>query len=87
MGCGRCNAYIRGQLIKQLVEQALTFNPSIYTNEKVLSIAKNEDGIFVIAAESGNIHYSKTVIVAIGGGILNPQKIEIKGLNALKYLI
>ncbi|SPT98736.1 FAD-dependent pyridine nucleotide-disulfide oxidoreductase [Lysinibacillus capsici] len=68
-----------GQLIKQLVEQALTFNPSIYTNEKVLSIAKNEDGIFVIAAESGNIHYSKTVIVAIGGGILNPQKIEIEG--------
>ncbi|KOS61329.1 NAD(P)/FAD-dependent oxidoreductase [Lysinibacillus agricola] len=68
-----------GQLIDQLIEQALTFNPSIYTDEKVTSIAKNEEGHFVITAESGNIHYSKTVIVAIGGGILNPQKIEIEG--------
>ncbi|GLC88108.1 NAD(P)/FAD-dependent oxidoreductase [Lysinibacillus piscis] len=68
-----------GQLINQLIEQALTFNPAIYTDEKILSIAKNEDGYFVLTAESGNIHYSRTVIVAIGGGILNPLKIEIEG--------
>ena len=68
-----------GQLIEQLIEQAMTFNPSVYTNEKVTTISKNEEGNFIITAESGNIHYSKTVIVAIGGGILNPQRIEIEG--------
>ena len=27
----------------------------------------------------GTKHFSKTVIVAVGGGILNPQKLEIEG--------
>ncbi|MGM7634874.1 NAD(P)/FAD-dependent oxidoreductase [Bacillus sp. Hm123] len=67
------------QLIEQLVQQGLTFDPEIVLNEKVESITKNEDGIFVLHAASGQKHYSKTVIVAVGGGILNPQKLEIEG--------
>ncbi|GGE68652.1 NAD(P)/FAD-dependent oxidoreductase [Priestia taiwanensis] len=72
------------QLIEQLVEQALTFNPSVYVDEKVISISKNEANNFVLQAESGNIHYSKTVIVAVGGGIINPQKIQIEGAEAFE---
>jgi thioredoxin reductase (NADPH) len=67
------------KLIEQLVEQGLTFNPKVVLNEKVESITRNEDGIFVLQAASGQTHYSKTVIVAVGSGILNPQKLEIEG--------
>ncbi|MNI33668.1 Ferredoxin--NADP reductase [compost metagenome] len=67
------------KLIEQLVEQGLTFNPEVVLNEKVESITRNDDGIFVLHASSGNKHYSKTVIVAVGGGILNPQKLDIEG--------
>ncbi|MFJ5624521.1 NAD(P)/FAD-dependent oxidoreductase [Peribacillus loiseleuriae] len=67
------------KLIEQLVEQGLTFNPKVVLNEKVESIARNEDGIFVLQAASGQMHFSKTVIVAVGGGILNPQKLKIEG--------
>lgn len=67
------------KLIEQLVEQGLTFNPEIVLNEKVESISRDEAGIFVLQAASGQKHYSRTVIVAVGGGILNPQKLEIKG--------
>ncbi|WP_430789734.1 NAD(P)/FAD-dependent oxidoreductase [Virgibacillus flavescens] len=69
------------QLIDQLVEQGLTFNPAVVLNEKVDSITRNEEGIFVLMGASGEKHYSKTVIVAVGSGILNPQKLKIEGAN------
>jgi len=67
------------KLIEQLVEQGLTFDPTVVLNEKIESISKNESGIFVLQAASGRKHYSKTVIVAIGSGILKPKKLEIDG--------
>jgi thioredoxin reductase (NADPH) len=67
------------KLIDQLVIQGLTFNPTVVLNEKVESITRNEEGIFVLQASSGQRHYSKTVIAAIGSGILNPQKLNIEG--------
>ncbi|SDF60641.1 thioredoxin reductase (NADPH) [Fontibacillus panacisegetis] len=67
------------KLIEQLVEQGLTFNPEVVLNEKVESITRDDEGIFVLHAASGHKHYSRTVIVAVGGGILNPQKLEIEG--------
>ncbi|OAS82498.1 NAD(P)/FAD-dependent oxidoreductase [Metabacillus litoralis] len=67
------------KLIEQLVEQGLTFNPTVVLNEKIESISRNEAGIFVLQGSSGQKHYTKTVIVAVGGGILNPQKLAIEG--------
>lgn len=67
------------KLIEQLVAQGLTFNPTVVLNEKIETIIRNEDGIFVLQAASGTRHFSKTVIVAIGSGILKPQKLEIEG--------
>ncbi|PWA09739.1 thioredoxin reductase [Pueribacillus theae] len=66
-------------LITQLVEQGLTFNPEVVLNEKIESITRNGEGMFVLHAASGQKHVSKTVIVAVGGGILNPKKLEIEG--------
>lgn len=70
------------KLIEQLVEQGLTFNPTVVLNEKVQSISRDdEEGVFVLHAASGQKHFSKTVIVAVGGGILNPLKLEIEGAD------
>src|SRR5690554_3755313 len=49
------------QLIDQLVEQGLTFNPEVVLGEKVESITRDEAGIFVLQTASGQLHYSKTV--------------------------
>jgi ferredoxin/flavodoxin---NADP+ reductase len=67
------------KLIEQLVEQGLTFNPTVVLNERITSITKNEAGLFVMKSASGKEHYSKTVIVAVGSGILKHQKIDIQG--------
>ncbi|MBD7944066.1 MULTISPECIES: NAD(P)/FAD-dependent oxidoreductase [Psychrobacillus] len=67
------------RLIGQLVEQGLTFNPEVVLNEKVESITKSNEKIFCLTTASGQVHYSKTIILAIGGGILNPLKLDIEG--------
>ncbi|WKA58478.1 NAD(P)/FAD-dependent oxidoreductase [Planococcus shenhongbingii] len=68
-----------GKLIEQLVAQGLTFDPEVVLNEKIEAMDRNKDGLFELAGSSGKRHLSKTVIVAVGGGILNPQKLEIQG--------
>ncbi|WP_337019276.1 NAD(P)/FAD-dependent oxidoreductase [Oceanobacillus massiliensis] len=67
------------KLIDQITEQGLTFNPTVVLNEKIVSIQKNEEDIFILQAESGDVHFSKTVIMTVGGGILNPQRLSIEG--------
>lgn len=67
------------QLIKQLVQQGTSFDPEVVLNEKITSISKDEEGLFILQAASGNVHYSKTVIIAVGSGILKPQKLDIEG--------
>lgn len=83
-------------LIEQLKKQALTFNPEVVLNEKIVSISQKE-GLFLLTAESGAVHFSKSIIIAIGSGILKPQKLQLEGaekyevsnlhymVNSLKY--
>lgn len=70
---------VTGQtLIEDSIEQALTFDPTVELNTIATGISKDDDGIFNIHTEDGTIHYSKTVIVTIGGGgIISHQKLEI----------
>lgn len=67
------------QLMRQLIEQGRTFDPEIVLGEKVTSITQGEDRIFTLHTASGAKHYSRTIILAIGGGILNPTKLDIEG--------
>lgn len=70
------------KFVHNLIEQAMTFSPTVCVNEKVSFIEKQDD-VFVIRTEQGMTHYSKTVVIAIGGGIFEPMKLELEG--AEKY--
>lgn len=70
-----------GQLIKQLIEQAKTFNPTIVLNQKVEHLQRQVDGTFILTSATGEKHYSKTVILAVGYGVLSLQKLEIEGAD------
>lgn len=67
------------QFAKQIVKQGLTFNPAVHTHTKVDFIDKNEDGHFIISTNHGEQHLSKTIIMANGGGIINPTRLELEG--------
>lgn len=72
-----------GQLIEQLVEQGLTFDPTVELGKKVVKISKNQQNLFELETDDQQIHYSKTVLVAVGGGIIKPMKLELD--NAAPY--
>jgi len=67
------------QLMEQLIRQGTVFDPAIVLNEKVTSISRRDDGTFVLHAASGRLHYSKTVILAVGGGIIRSLKLQLEG--------
>ena len=73
---------LAGDFVENLKQQAMIFDPTVCLNSKVKVIRKEED-VFVIETANGECHYSKTVIIATGGGILNPIKLEVDG--AEKY--
>ncbi|MGN4127946.1 NAD(P)/FAD-dependent oxidoreductase [Lysinibacillus sphaericus] len=66
------------KVIDNLVEQGLTFDPTVCLNTKV-DIVSKEDDIFIITTSTGEKHYSKNVIVAVGGGIISPIKLDLEG--------
>lgn len=68
-------------LIDKLVEQGLTFQPTVVLNTKVDAIHQREDQMFELITDTNDRHYSKTIIVAIGSGILTPQKLQIEGAD------
>lgn len=59
----------------------MTFEPTICLSQKVEHITK-EDDYFIITTNTGVSHYSKSVIVAIGGGIFKPIKLELEESGA-----
>src|SRR5699024_7932960 len=68
-------------LMEQPVEQGLIFHPQVVLNTKVNSISRDEEGAFLVHTSEDDIHYSKTVIVAVGGGILQPQRMDIQNVR------
>ncbi|TCP22680.1 thioredoxin reductase (NADPH) [Scopulibacillus darangshiensis] len=67
------------KLMEQLVQQGITFDPTVVLNEQIVSITRNDDNLFVLKSAKGQEHFSKTVIVAVGSGIITPQKLQIEG--------
>ncbi|AST00768.1 MULTISPECIES: NAD(P)/FAD-dependent oxidoreductase [Geobacillus] len=72
------------QLMNQLIKQALLFDPTIVLNEKVTAILRQPDGTFLLQTASGEQHWSKTVIVAVGSGIIKPKKLDIEGAETFE---
>ncbi|GGF75979.1 ferredoxin--NADP reductase 1 [Paenibacillus albidus] len=69
------------QLIGQLKEQAQTFEPTIVLGQQITHQARQEDGTYILTAASGEQHWTRTVILAIGYGILQMAKLEIEGAD------
>ncbi|MGP4106641.1 NAD(P)/FAD-dependent oxidoreductase [Virgibacillus sp. L01] len=71
-------ANISGEkLTDQLIEQAMTFNPTIVLGEQCLHAEKRYDGTFILTSDNGAKHYTRTIIVATGFGTLKSTKLEL----------
>jgi len=66
---------IAKDLVKDMSEQALQFNPAVCLEEKVTTLTAVEGG-FELGSELGRVHRTKTVLITAGVGAFAPKKLE-----------
>lgn len=64
------------ELTNNLVKQLELFETNIVLGQKVMNITKDDQEHFLIETDK-EIHYSKTVIIAIGNGAFSPRKLNL----------
>jgi len=69
------------KLLEQIIEQGMTFEPTLVMGEQIVGMDRQEDGTFILTAASGQLHYTRAVIMACGYGIRKLAKLEIEGAD------
>lgn len=80
------------EVIQDLIQQGLHFNPEVCLEEKVIDIKKVQEKHFIIYTEQGSEYHTKSIIIAIGSGIIKPLTLDIEGaeryeLTNLNYVV
>lgn len=70
-------------LVSNLEEQALQYDPAVCLSEKVVSLT-SEDGIKTLVTDKGAQHFTRTVILAAGIGAFVPRKLDIQDIDRLE---
>ncbi|WP_374055088.1 NAD(P)/FAD-dependent oxidoreductase [Rossellomorea sp. FM04394] len=68
-------------LVDGLKEQAYQFNPSVSLGQTVEKVERLPDGSFLLTANDGEVHQTKTIIVTAGAGAFKPRPLGIEKLN------
>ncbi|MCC5894262.1 MAG: NAD(P)/FAD-dependent oxidoreductase [Alkalibacterium sp.] len=63
-------------VMEQLIDQSSTFEPEIILNTRIVNIEKINDQLFKVISEDGGSYFSRSVIIATGGGIVYPRKLK-----------
>jgi thioredoxin reductase len=72
------------EFVERQIQQAMEFSPTICLNEKVTRLGKNSDGLLEMETEPGNIHLSRTVIIAAGVGAFVPRTLDIPDVKRME---
>ncbi|MDH4228197.1 MAG: NAD(P)/FAD-dependent oxidoreductase [Nitrospirota bacterium] len=60
-------------LVDRLYEQAQQFNPEIHLSETVVNVERLKHRILAVTTDRGNVHYSRSVVIAAGIGAFTPR--------------
>jgi thioredoxin reductase (NADPH) len=69
-------------LIDNLVEQAVQYNPTIVLNDRVTELVS--DDVVTLKTHAGHTYCAKSVIVSAGVGAFTPRKIDLHNLEELE---
>lgn len=78
-------------LVKQLYEQAIQWNPAVVLDERILTLTHRDDGIISLGSEKGE-HLTKSVVICAGVGAFAPNKLVATGVadfegNSVFYFV
>ncbi|WP_246570147.1 NAD(P)/FAD-dependent oxidoreductase [Lentibacillus saliphilus] len=69
------------QLVDNLEEQLSLFNPDIVLGQAIDHVEKRDDGTFVLTSNTGEKHYTRTIIITAGNGAFQPRRLKIDGCD------
>ncbi len=72
------------EFVERQVEQALSFAPTVCLEEKVVALVHRDDGLLALKTEPGNVHLSRTVIIAAGVGAFVPRTLDVPGAERME---
>ncbi len=64
------------ELVRNMVEQAKRFGPTIVLGERVTSLKRTGEGVFQLDTNTGAHHFSRTVLITAGVGAFSPNKLD-----------
>lgn len=67
------------RLTKQMINQAMTFDPTVALGQQIVDLERLADGTMVLTSATGERHWTQTLILAIGRGVLKAAKLDIEG--------
>lgn len=70
-------------LVKNLVEQTMQWNPALVLGERVLRLEQAPEGHWVLTTDKG-AHLTRTVVIAAGVGAFAPNRLEAPGVGDLE---
>ena len=73
-------AILAKDLVSVMHEQADQWSYPVHLSQKILDF-EEEDGIYVLRAQSGEVFKSKTVLIANGNGAFAPRKLRLEGVE------
>ncbi|WP_087972715.1 NAD(P)/FAD-dependent oxidoreductase [Oceanobacillus rekensis] len=65
------------ELVDKLEEQASMFDPEIVLGQAVDTLERLEDNSFKMTSTTGEVHYTKTIIITAGNGAFQPRRLNI----------
>lgn len=80
------------ELVDRLEEQANMFNPEIVLGQAIETVEKLEDDSFKLTSNTGEVHFTKTMIITAGNGAFQPRRLNIgeserfEGINLHYYV-
>jgi len=80
------------ELVDRLEEQASMFNPEIVLGQAIENLERLEDNSFKLTSNTGEIHYTKTIIITAGNGAFQPRRLNVgdsekyEGINLHYYV-
>ena len=70
------------QLVDNLMQQAMPFDPVFHLGERVLSIEKLDETEWKVTTSAQKIFHTKAVVIAGGVGAFEPVKLKVPGAEA-----
>ncbi|MFD1066475.1 NAD(P)/FAD-dependent oxidoreductase [Oceanobacillus locisalsi] len=72
------------ELIDQLEEQANLFDPEIVLGQAIETVERLEDDSFRLVSNTGEEHFTKTMIITAGNGAFQPRRLNVGDSEAFE---